>query len=151
MADPRPSPKSVPTSAAERVRQVVARMTGRAAITDHLALDADLSLDPADRMELVAAIELACRLDLPPAEAERAISVGDLVALVEAGRAAADRALHEAIEDLAAGATASGMQIDLAAAARVLAEEHRSATLDRAAIETAIAARIARIGVRKMT
>jgi acyl carrier protein len=129
MADPRPSPKSVPTSAAERVRQVVARMTGRAAITDHLALDADLSLDPADRMELVAAIELACRVDLPAPATAKAMSVGDLIVLVEREKAAADEALREAIADLVAGATARGTPIDPAAAAQVLLGEHRSTAL----------------------
>ena len=144
MADARPSRQPSSGSAAERVRQVVARTTGRTAITDQMDLASDLGLDAADRLELVAAIELACRLDLPAAEVEAAISVGDLVALVESERAAADYALSEAIDDLAAGAAASGLPIDLAAAARVLADEHRGSSLDLQAIELALARAIAR-------
>jgi acyl carrier protein len=149
MADPRPSRTTAPYSAAERVRQVVARMTGRALVTDRMDLLKDLSLDAADREELVVAVELACRLDLAPAEAAAAASVGDLIALVEKGKAAADTALRDAIEDLAAGATARGQPIDLASAARVLAEEHRSSSLDVDAIEGAVGRAIASYGEQK--
>jgi hypothetical protein len=146
MADPRPLSKTVPGSIAERVRLVVSRMTGRAPVLDRMDLAADLNLDEADMAELVAAVELACRMDFLPAETDGARLVGDLVAAAEKKQAAADNALREAIEDLAAGALAWGQPVDLAAAARVLATQHRSTSLDLAAIEAAIGRAIASRG-----
>jgi acyl carrier protein len=113
-------------------------MAGRTPVTDRMDLIKDLNFDADDRIELVAAIELACRMDLPAAETAEATSVGDLIALVEARQVAADEALREAIRDLAAGAAARRQPIDPVGAARVLAGEHRSASLDMTAIEAAI-------------
>jgi acyl carrier protein len=145
MADAAPSgARRSSDSNADRVRAIVARTSGRQAITDDCDLARDLQLDADDRAELLMAVELVFHIDFSPSEAESVSTVAELIEIV--GRKArmavperSDReALLEAIDDLAVGAASAGEPIDLVAAAISLAEDHPRSGLTMEGIFDAI-------------
>ncbi|MFN0136466.1 MAG: acyl carrier protein [Phycisphaerae bacterium] len=72
------------------VRRLAAEQVGIApqAVTLQSAFELDLGFDSLDKVEFVMTLEETYELDIPDEQAEKAVTVGDAVALVRATRGA---------------------------------------------------------------